>query len=377
MRIFLTDYRTAWTPNVRLIGDIKYPQSVHVFEDTYKRVASGMIYPPHKVAEKVLDPILCERLRNEDCRTAFVLAGGNAHFAGLNARHYDSSLSYTYKFLPFSLTQVYAGRIAQSIGACDHISTDASACASSLKVMMDVQNLIQRWKFDRVIVLSVEDAVSNSVLEFFGEARASLSYQDELYGVEPSAFDSRNGGFRVAQGSVMAVFESETYANRQGHQPQAELVTAYSGSESCSNAIGQRPDGAGFANVIRWAMTDAGLDAEHIAVVKTHGTGTDSNNTAERSALESTLGTFVATSFKPTIGHTMGVSGLLETCLLLDSVQQGIIPKIQNRTEQDDIFLSEDREFTGGNILSLAAGMGNIYSSAIFRVAGDMLETRG
>jgi 3-oxoacyl-(acyl-carrier-protein) synthase len=206
MRIWLTDYRTAWTSNVRMIGDIRYPQSVHVFEDTYKRVASGMIYPPHKVAEKVLDPALCERLRTEDCRTAFVLAGGNAHFAGLNSKHYDTSLSYNYKFLPFSLTQVYAGRVAQSIGACDHISTDASACASSLKVMMDVQNLIQRWRFDRVIVLSVEDAVSNSVLEFFGEAKASLSYEQEHAGQLPSAFDSRNGGFRVAQGSVLAVF---------------------------------------------------------------------------------------------------------------------------------------------------------------------------
>jgi 3-oxoacyl-(acyl-carrier-protein) synthase len=123
-------------------------------------------------------------------------------------------------------------------------------------------------------------------------------------------------------------------------------------------------------------MADAGLQPEHIAVVKTHGTGTASNNAAERAALESTLGKFVATSLKPTIGHTMGVSGLLETCLLLDSAKQGIIPKIKNRTEQDEVFLSEDREFTGGRILSLAAGMGNIYSSAIFSVAGDMLETR-
>jgi 3-oxoacyl-(acyl-carrier-protein) synthase len=366
MKIFLTDYRTAWTPNVRLIGDIKYPQSVHVFEDTYRRVASGMIYPPHKVAEKVLDPALCERLRNEGCRTAFVLAGGNAHFAGLNPRHYNTSLSYTYKFLPFTLTQVYAGRIAQSIGACDHISTDASACASSLKVMMDVQSLIQRWHFDRVVVLAVEDGVSNSVLEFFGEARASLTYEQELAGQLPSAFDSQNGGFRIAQGAVMAVFESEAYARAMAHKPCAELVSAYSGAEACNNAIGQRSDGAGFASVIRMVMADAHLDAEDIAVVKTHGTGTESNNQAERAALESTLGTFVATSFKPTIGHTMGVSGLLETCLLLDSVQQGVIPKIPNRTEQDDIFLSQDREFTGGRILSLAAGMGNIYSAAIF-----------
>ena len=366
MNVYLTDYRTAWSDTVRLVGDIKYPQSVHVFDDTYKRVSSGMVYVPHKVAEKVLEPGLCEQLRSQDCRTAFILASGNSHFAGINVRHYDTSLTYTYKFLPFSLTQVYAGRIAQSLGAHDHISTDASACASSLKVMTDVETLIQRWHFDRVIVLSVEDAVSNSVLEFFGEAKASLSYEQEHAGQLPSAFDSRNGGFRVAQGSVLAVFESEEYMNRAGHTPRARLVSAYTGSEQCSNAIGQRSDGQGFVNVIKMSMSAGLCEAKDVGVIKCHGTGTDSNNQAERAAITQCFDHFVATSLKPKIGHTMGVSGLLETCLLLDSVHQGIIPKIENRTEQDDTFLSQDREYAGGCIVSLAAGMGNIYSAAIF-----------
>ena len=66
MKIFLTDYRTAWTDNVKMVGDIKFPQAVHVFEDTYKRVNTGLVYVPHKVAEKVLDPVLCESLRSEE-----------------------------------------------------------------------------------------------------------------------------------------------------------------------------------------------------------------------------------------------------------------------------------------------------------------------
>lgn len=365
-KIYLTDYRTAWSDNVKTVGDIKYPQAVHVFEDSYKRVNTGLSYVPHKVAEKVLDPILCESLRNEDCKTAFILAAGNGHFAGIGARSYSNSLAYTYKFLPFTLTQVYAGRIAQSLGACDQITTDSTACASSLKVMMDVQNLIDRFNFDRVIVLSVEDGVSNAVLDFFGEAQASLSYKEEQDGISPSAFDSLNYGFRVAQGAVLAVFESSDYIKKSGRTPKAELLGAYTASEVCSNAIGQREDGQGFVNSIRQTLHMSRTNFNEVAVVKTHGTGTKSNNLAERSALEKCLTGFVATSLKPKIGHTMGVSGLLETCLLLDSLKQGIVPKIENRTEKDDIFLSEDREFKGGFLLSLAAGMGNVYSSALF-----------
>jgi len=81
--------------------------------------------------------------------------------------------------------------------------------------------------------------------------------------------------------------------------------------------------------------------------------------------LLSTLKDFVATSYKAKIGHTMGASGLLETCLLLDDLKRGVVPKIENRTTHDTQFLSHDASDPGGLILSLAAGMGNVYSAAL------------
>jgi hypothetical protein len=46
------------------------------------------------------------------------------------------------------------------------------------------------------------------------------------------------------------------------------------------------------------------------------------------------------------------------------------VPPIQNRTEQDQVFLSESVPAEkGGLVMSLAAGMGNIYSAAIFKDA--------
>jgi hypothetical protein len=62
----------------------------------------------------------------------------------------------------------------------------------------------------------------------------------------------------------------------------------------------------------------------------------------------------------------MGSSGLLETLLLLDDIKKGFVPGIENRTETDSVFLSEAISPPKGLILSLAAGMGNIYSAAIF-----------
>jgi len=366
--IYLTHYRTASTTSVELFDDIIYPQKVNWFPETYNRAKSGLVYVPHKLAEKVLDPELLTYLReNPVGKTAFILAAGNAHFAGIGQRPYDSRLTYTYKFLPFTLTQVYAGRIAQSCGDMDMVTTDSSACASSLKVMMDVQNLIQFYGFNRVIVLTVEDGVSNAVLEFFGDSKAVLTEKQEQEGIKPSAFDSVNSGFRVGQGAAFAVFESRDAVNQQQIKPHARLVGAYNASERSTNAIGQCEDGEGFIKAIEGVLHYSQTRPDQIKIVKTHGTGTASNNKAEKNALTQTLQDFIATSYKQKIGHTMGSSGLLETLLLLGDIKSGFVPAIENRTETDSVFLSESTSPPDGLIMSLAAGMGNIYSAAIFK----------
>ena len=123
----LTHFRTACTKATEMLDDVPAPQRVHWFPDTYARAKTGMVYPPHKLADKVIDPALMKWLRDNPVKkSAFILAAGNAHFAGINAMPRDSRLTYQYKILPLTLTQVYAGRIAQSCGATDHVVTDSS-----------------------------------------------------------------------------------------------------------------------------------------------------------------------------------------------------------------------------------------------------------
>lgn len=364
--MYINDYAIAYTTEITRFDDILFPQNCHFLPQTYAKTSTGLVYAPHRLAEMVLAPQKISRIReNPKKKQAFILAGGNQHFAGINPRKIkETRLSYVYKFLPFTLTQVYAGRLAQMMGISDLIQTDASACASSLKVMSDVRTLMTYEGYDRVVVLSVEDAVSNSVLEFFGESKAVLTLEDEEKGVKPSAFDSQNYGFRVAQGACLAVFEDA---------PQENTIVALrhscNASERSTNAIGQNANGEGFARAIAGCVAQ-GLNPKSVSVVKTHGTGTKSNNEAEKSALQGLNDHFVATSLKPKIGHTMGASGLLETLLLVENMRNGFVPEIPNRTEDDDVFLSHPVPAPKGLVLSLAAGMGNIYSAAVFEPMG-------
>ena len=298
-------------------------------------------------------------------KTGFIFAAGNQGWMSTNGRYDknpEAELHYKVKVPFLVLTNIYAGRVASMFGVHDHVSTDASACASSLHVLMNMQNLMTNYGFDRVIVFSGEDSVNNLVLEFFGEAGASLQYKDEGER-QPSAFDDRNQGFNIGQGAVIAVFEK----NHAGMaDPIAKFVGAYSSAEDNTNPLGQRDDGSGFRKAIEGALFVAKTHENSVGLVKTHGTGTPVNNAAEKSALLGSLSEFVATSYKPRIGHTMGASGLLETGLLLDDIKSGFVPKILNRTQDDSVFLSSDAPVPDGLILSLAAGMGNIYSAALF-----------
>jgi 3-oxoacyl-(acyl-carrier-protein) synthase len=365
--IYMTQCRTACTPEVTLVDDIPYPQHAHIMPDTFRRAKSGLKYPPHVLIESLIDDELRSYVADNPVKgkTGFIFAAGNQGWMGNNGRYDkdpDTKLHYKVKVPFIVLTNIYAGRIASMFGVHDHVSTDASACASSLHVLMNMQTLMDNYGFDRVIVFSGEDSVNNLVLEFFGEAGASLQYRDEGER-QPSAFDDKNQGFHIGQGAVVAIFEKEHAGMAD---PLAKFVGAYSSAEDNTNPLGQRDDGSGFSKAIEGALFVAKAHQNDVRLVKTHGTGTPVNNAAEKSALLRSLNEFVATSYKPRIGHTMGASGLLETGLLLRDLESGFVPKILNRTQDDPVFLSSDAPIPEGLMLSLAAGMGNIYSAALF-----------
>jgi 3-oxoacyl-(acyl-carrier-protein) synthase len=330
-----------------------------------------MFYVPHILANKVITEEMVNYVKNNPVagKTGFILAGGSQGWAGGKSKFQDieNELSYIYKLGMMTMTNVYAGRVASMFDAFDFVSTDATACASSTKVLMDVKNLIDNYGFDRVIVLTLEDGVSNMTLEYFGQAKASISKRDEEGGRIASAFDSINNGFNVGQGSALAIYESANAINKNAVNPEAELVGTYSSAEEWNNPIGQRPDGQGYQRAITGALTFGNVRNKDIGIIKAHGTGTPTNNESERNALMKMFnGEFVATSYKQHIGHTVAASGLLETGLILDDIKKGEITPIKNRTEKDTIFISEPTKAPEGLLLVLAAGMGNVYSAAIY-----------
>lgn len=372
MKLFLTTHEVCVAPDHSLVEDIAYPQHVHWFPETYDRVAQGLHYPPHRVAARVLTADVREAVRSaasQPGRSAFVLAAGNTAFVWPNVRRFkpQGPFDYTFRLAPLALTNIYGARVAQDLGCADHISTDATACVSALKALMEAIALVRLHGYERVAVLAVEDQVNTVMLEFFGETHAVLTREEMLRdGVVPSAFDPVNRGFFIGQGAAFALVETEASMVQGGRAPLCELHSAVTVSEHHTNALGQREDGAGYRDAIREALRLAGMRPGDIDLVKTHGTGTHSNNTAEAAGIEAAMGPdFLATGYKQRFGHTMGASGLVEIIAAMRDAGQGIARGFPNRTGGDERFLVSDRAMAVRRVLALASGMGNVFGAAV------------
>ena len=213
---------------------------------------------------------------------------------------------------------------------------------------------------------------SHGLLEFFGSLGLCLSLEALESGALPSAFDSVNQGFLIGQGAALVVLDSSNAMQQHGRAAQARLLAAVTGGEACNSVVAQDTEGLGFEHVMRWALQAGQCSVGDIDLVKTHGTGTSLNNQSERSALLRVLGPdFIATAYKPRIGHTFGASGLIESVLAINDARLGFARGIANRSEVDQRFLSADLTIKLGKILALAAGMGNVYGAALWEVAHE------
>ena len=250
--------------------------------------------------------------------------------------------------------------VASRLGIKDYLATDATACSSSLKCIEDAMFLIRAGRVDRLLILGWDDQISSPVIDVFNGLRASLSKECYENGKRPSAFDDENGGFLIGHGIGFLVIESEHVA----YNPVAEILSTSNRLEVTTNPLAA--DVKGYKKTMDECLTLANLRGEDINVIKAHGTGTEQNNSAESEAIIDTCGTGnIVTSYKPSIGHTMGACGAIETSMFLSDYGSNLISKIENRTSDDKHFISEDTVPDGPVFMINAAGMGGVYSSVL------------
>lgn len=369
--IAITKTKALYTDKVTLKGK-NYPQYVNSIESFFDGTDTGYKY----VCENIYDSLFTQEdveffndIASKEGKNAVIISSGTSEWAGAGMHLPHVQPDYTLKTPFFILINILSGKVANKLGWHDYLTTDATACISGYKAFLEAELILNAGIADRVLIVGIDDQINPLVLELFGMLDASITPSREEDGDKPSAFDDKNYGFRLGHGAGYVLLENQKSLTSTKHEPIAFLQKTVLRGEKLSNPFGQSPSGDGYKRVIDEVMEETSLTTSDISFIKTHGTGSKSNNHSESNAIKNCFGDdFIATSYKPEIGHTLGANAIVELDIALKDASAGFVRGIKNRTVKDDKFLSYDKKMDVKNILMLGSGMGNVYASSIITI---------
>jgi 3-oxoacyl-[acyl-carrier-protein] synthase II len=239
--------------------------------------------------------------------------------------------------VPRLMVNAAAGNISIKYGLQGPASAHATACASSGHAIADAFNMMRRGRADVMLVGGAEGAVSPLCMAAFMTMKA-LSTRNHEPQKASRPFDVDRDGFVLSEGAAIFVLETEAHAKARGATIHAELLGC---GNSCDGSHITAPDaaGRGAARSMRWALEEAGLNANQIDYINAHGTSTPLGDDAETHAVTSVFGDharksrggrLMMSSTKSMHGHTLGASGAVELVACTHAVRDGVIPPTIN-----------------------------------------------
>jgi len=215
------------------------------------------------------------------------------------------------------LGNMAAATVAQELDLGGPAYTTDAACASALLAVHDAVTYLRDGQVDLALAGGVYLNLSPDQLVAFSRIGAVSAA-----GV-CRPFDVAADGFVQGEGVGMVVLKRLEDALRD----QDRIYAVIRGSAVNNDGKGDgpmSPRAEGQLHVIRAAWADAGVTAERVGYVETHGTGTPVGDRTELGALRTLMadrGEPVAIgSAKANIGHTMsaaGVAGLIKAALAI------------------------------------------------------------
>ena len=334
--MYVTHTNSVYSEDITLLDYIPYPQYVHqIGNGGGFTVEQGIKIMPGELIDYVLKgqhgassgtyEFIRSLTQLNGYKTGLILAGGNNIWPGYLTTVSRTKQYPSYRVPVMGITQVYAGYIANKIGSFDYISTDSTSCISGHSAWYTAYNMLALKRLDAVVVISVDNGLSEDYLTIFGENRLTKLVAEEN---DPSITK-----FRLGQGCNISVFE--TIPALCGHSVLAKITDMHIAAESHSSPLGISDTGEGYKKVINMVNTN------DINFVKMHSTFS-ADNRIEEEIIKDKFGDIKLINYKLRIGHTMGAATAIETALAIQE--------------------------ESGKFLSLGAGMGNVFSSAVVEI---------
>jgi len=268
-------------------------------------------------------------------------------------------------FIPMMIIDMCAGLVSIKYGFRGPNYATVSACASSAHAISDSFHIIQRGEADMMITGGAEATITPTALAGFCQAKALSTRNDEPHRAS-RPFDSGRDGFVMGEGSAILLLEELESAKKRGAKIYGEIVgTGMSGDAYHMTA--PHPEGHGARRAMEMALKGAGISADQVDYINTHGTATGLGDIAETRAIKHVLGErafqIPCNSTKSATGHLLGSAGALEVIVTVKSMLDGVVHPTINLEDPDpecdlDYVAEGKREWKTKYAMSNSFGFG-------------------
>ncbi|TVR72761.1 MAG: beta-ketoacyl-[acyl-carrier-protein] synthase II [Spirochaetaceae bacterium] len=318
----------------RIAGEVRDVQFDDFFPEEMKKKAKRLAPFCHYAAAASAEAIAQAGLDSIPERHSIGICYGSG-VGGLGVQH-ENSVALETKgarrvspfYVPMSIGNMAAGVISMIWGITGPNVSIQTACASANHAVAVAQMIIRTGMAEMMVAGGSEGALIEIAVAGFGNMHA-LSTRNDDPRTASRPYDRDRDGFVLSEGAATLILEEYEHARRRG-APILGEVLACGMSGDAHDFVAPDPEGKGAALSMKMALDQAGINADQLGYVNTHGTSTPSGDVAEiqgiydlvRNSLESTH----VGSTKSYHGHLLGAAAGLEAIITLQALREGVIP---------------------------------------------------
>ncbi|MBS1490169.1 MAG: beta-ketoacyl-ACP synthase II [Bacteroidetes bacterium] len=240
-------------------------------------------------------------------------------------------------FIPKMIPDLSAGHISIKYGFRGPNYVTVSACASSTNAIYDAYTYLKLGKADIIVSGGSEAAVCIAGVGGFNALKA-LSERNDSPQTASRPYDKDRDGFVLGEGAGAVILEEYEYAKKRGATILGEIIGGGMTADAY-HITAPHPEGHGITKVMELALEEAGLKAEQVDYINTHGTSTPLGDIGEIKAIQKVFGDHAyklnISSTKSMTGHLLGAAGAIEFIACLLALNEGIIPPTINHFTDD------------------------------------------
>jgi 3-oxoacyl-[acyl-carrier-protein] synthase II len=246
----------------------------------------------------------------------------------------------------------------------------SNACASGANAIGDAMAMIQSGRARRVLAGGY-DALAELVYAGFDTLRALAPS-----GI-PRPFDASRDGLALGEGAAVMLLESEAAAAERGAVAICEAA-GYATATDLNHLTQPDPEGKAAIRTMSGACAMAGLRADEVDYINSHGTGTPFNDVAEASAIQAWAGDaakgIAVSSTKSAMGHLLGGAGAVEAVICAMALRGQWLPGSLNIREVDPVvsfdLVQGFRQAPVNVVLTNSFGFGGTNASLVLTQPG-------